>query len=139
MKISISKTFSMVVVAACIFAVSAGVANAQSGSRICGMVAVDTPVKIGLLYEARTKDASYKKQCKKVISKFKDAIKKDATLQKFKWKVVSRTKCENVGKMGFAYTKSPGNLKSDICEKMKAKKPYKVVKEGPKPTTFTRL
>ena len=132
MKIIITKTFSMVVVAACIFAVSAGVANAQSGSRICGMVAVDTPVKIGLLYEARTKDASYKKQCKKVISKFKDAIKKDATLQKFKWKQVSRKSCQDVGKMGFA-------LKSNMCKKMKAKKAYKVVKEGPKPTTFTRL
>ena len=132
MKISISKTFSMVVVAACIFAVSAGVANAQKGSRLCGMVAVDTPVKIGLLYEARTKDVSYKKQCKKVISKFKNAIKKDATLQKFKWKQVSRKSCQDVGKMGFA-------LKSNMCKKMTAKKAYKVVKEGPKPTTFTRL
>jgi len=62
-----------------------GQASAQSGSRLCGYVSIGPALKIGLLYEARTKDASYSKQCSTAISEFWDAIKKDATLSALTW------------------------------------------------------
>ena len=96
-------------------------------------------MKVGLLYEARKKDVSYKKQCKKVISKMHDQIKKDATLSKLKWTKINKKSCEHVGKMGFAYTNGNGELKNDICERMKAKKAYKVIKQGKIRTMFERL
>jgi len=116
-----------------------GQASAQSGSRLCGYVSIGPALKIGLLYEARTKDASYSKQCSTAISEFWDAIKKDATLSALTWEKISKKSCEHVGKLGLAYTQSSGNLKNDICDKMTAKKAYKVMKQGTQPTTFERL
>ena len=118
---------------------TAGEANAQKGSRLCGYVAVATPMKIGLLYEARQKDASYKKQCSEVISKMGNEIKKDPTLSKMVWTKIDKKTCEDVGKMGLAYTNDKGVLQNDICEKMEAKKAYKVIKQGKVATTFTKL
>jgi hypothetical protein len=138
------KTLSMVTaaavaVSAALISLAPGEASAQSGSRLCGWVAVATPMKIGLLYEARKKDASYKKQCSEVIKKMEKEIKKDATLSKMSWKKIDKKACEDVGKMGLAYTNDKGEAKNDICEKMQAKKAYKVLKQGTAATTFTKL
>jgi hypothetical protein len=139
MSTKLLKACALAVVGVGMIAASAGVANAQSGSRLCGWVAVETPIKIGLLYEARKKDASYKKQCSKVISQMNDAIKKDAQLSAMKWTKIDKKDCEHVGKLGLAYTDSKGQSKNDICEKMEAKKAYKVVKQGSAATTFTKM
>jgi len=140
MSTKLLKACALAVVSFGMIAASAGVANAQKGSRLCGWVAVETPIKIGLLYEARKKDASYKTQCKKVISEMNDEIKKDAQLSAMKWTKIDKKDCEHVGKLGLAYTDSKGQSKNDICEKMEAKKAYKVIKSGPKAaTTFTKL
>ncbi len=133
------KTCALAIVGIGVLTASAGVANAQSGSRLCGWVAVETAVKIGLLYEARQNDASYTKQCDTAISEFEDEIKKDAQLSAMTWTKIRKKSCEHVGKLGLAYTQSSGNLKNDICNKMEAKKTYKVLKQGNAATTFTKL
>lgn len=109
-------------------------AQAQSGSRLCGHVAVDTPTKIGLLYEARDNDASYHKQCDEAISKTQDAINKNAQLKSMQWKTIKRWKCEEVGNLGFV---NKGES-ADICDKMEAKVPYKVVKQPNASATYTK-
>lgn len=138
------KTLSMVTAAAvalsaALISLAPGEASAQSGSRLCGWVAVATPVKIGLLYEARQKDASYSKQCNEVIDQMEKEIKKDASLSAMSWTKIHKKACEDVGKMGLAYTNDKGEAKNDICEKMEAKKAYKVLKQGTAATTFTKL
>lgn len=112
-----------------LFAVSAlapSIAQAQSGSRLCGHVSVNGAVKIGLLYEARTKDATYKKQCDQAISDTKDAINKNPQLKAMQWETITRNTCEDVGNKGFVNN----GQSADICENMEAKKPYKVTKQG---------
>ena len=133
------KTCALAIVGVGMLTASAGVANAQSGSRLCGWVAVETAVKIGLLYEARKNDASYTKQCDTAISEFEDEIKKDATLSAMTWTKIRKKACQDVGALGLAYTQSSGNLKNDICNKMTAKTPYKVLKQGNAATTFEKL
>lgn len=136
MRLHCGKAFIFTGLALGVLAVSGGGASAQSGSRLCGWVAVGTPVKIGLLYEARKKDASYKKQCSEVIKKMESQIKNNDDLKKMAWTKVDKKSCEDVGKMGFANA----GESNDICDKMEAKKPYKVVKSGPKASaTYTKL
>ena len=82
-------------------ALAPSLALAQSGSRLCGYVAIETPTKIGLLYEARDDDASYHKQCAEAIDETMDKIKGNAQLKTMNWKKIERFKCEEVGDMGF--------------------------------------
>ena len=109
-------------------------AQAQSGSRLCGHVAIETPTKIGLLYEARDDDASYHKQCEEAINKTMDSIKGNAQLKTMKWKKIERFKCEEVGNMGFV---NPGQS-PDICDNMEAKQGYKVMKQGKANATYEK-
>ena len=109
-------------------------AQAQSGSRLCGYVAIETPTKIGLLYEARDDDASYHKQCEEAINKTMDSIKGNAQLKTMKWKKIERFKCEEVGNMGFV---NPGQS-PDICDTMQAKQGYKVMKQGKANATYEK-
>jgi hypothetical protein len=109
-------------------------AQAQSGSRLCGHVAIETPTKIGLLYEARDDDASYHQQCEEAINKTMDSIKGNAQLKTMKWKKIERFKCEEVGNMGFV---NPGQS-PDICDKMEAKQGYKVMKQGSANATYEK-
>lgn len=109
-------------------------AQAQSGSRLCGYVAIETPTKIGLLYEARDDDASYHKQCEEAINKTMDSIKGNAQLKTMKWKKIERFKCEEVGNMGFV---NPGQS-PDICDAMQAKQGYKVMKQGKANATYEK-
>jgi hypothetical protein len=109
-------------------------AQAQSGSRLCGYVAIETPTKIGLLYEARDDDASYHKQCEEAINKTMDSIKGNAQLKTMKWKKIERFKCEEVGNMGFV---NPGQS-PDICDTMQAKQGYKVMKQGSANATYEK-
>ena len=112
------------------------VAFAQSGSRLCGWTAmVPNGQVIGLLYEARSADASYHKQCDDVIKQMKSAIDKDPTMSKLQWNEVKRATCESVGK----YFTSTAKPSEDMCDSMEAKKGYKVVKESAANTTFTKL
>jgi hypothetical protein len=109
-------------------------AQAQSGSRLCGHVAIETPTKIGLLYEARDDDASYHRQCDEAIDKTMDKINGNAQLKTMKWKTIKRFKCEEVGNMGFI---NPGQS-PDICENMQAKQGYKVMKQGSANATYEK-
>lgn len=109
-------------------------AQAQSGSRLCGHVAIETPTKIGLLYEARDDDASYHQQCQEAINGTMDSIKGNAQLKTMKWKKIERFKCEEVGNMGFV---NPGQS-PDICDNMEAKQGYKVMKQGKANATYEK-
>lgn len=108
-------------------AIAPSLAQAQSGSRLCGHVAVETAVKVGLLYEARDKDASYHKQCDEAIDQTWKKIQANQQLNSMKWKQIKRYKCEEVGNMGFVNK----GQSADICENMEAKQGYKITKQGP--------
>jgi hypothetical protein len=102
-------------------------AVAQSGSRLCGWT-TEIPAKgvaIGLLYEARTKDTSYKKQCSEVIEKMQKEIEKDATLSAMTWTKVDKATCESVGTK---FIDSKDHKSNDMCDYMGAKTPFKVQK-----------
>ena len=109
-------------------------AQAQSGSRLCGHVAIETPTKIGLLYEARDDDASYHKQCEEAIQDTMNKINGNKQLKTMKWKKIERFKCEEVGNMGFV---NPGQS-PDICDNMEAKQGYKVMKQGKANATYEK-
>jgi hypothetical protein len=115
-------------------ALAPSLALAQSGSRLCGYVAIETPTKIGLLYEARDDDASYHKQCAEAIDETMDKIKGNAQLKTMNWKKIERFKCEEVGNMGFI---NPGQS-PDICDNMQAKQGYKVMKQGKANATYEK-
>jgi hypothetical protein len=115
-------------------ALAPSLAQAQSGSRLCGHVAIETPVKIGLLYEARDDDASYHKQCDQAIKETMDKINGNAQLKTMKWAEIKRFKCEEVGNMGFI---NPGQS-PDICDNMKTKHGYKVMKQGNANATYEK-
>ena len=111
-------------------------AYAQKGSRLCGhTTSTPTGQVIGLLYEARSGDASYTKQCNEVISKTDAAIKADPVMSKMTWTKVSKATCESVG----AYFKSTSNPSDDMCDYMSAKEVFKVVKESPAKTSYTKM
>lgn len=137
------KLFSMlpaVVVAASVatIALVPGEVRAQKGSRLCGWVTTWSPVHIGLLYEVRRADDSHRKQCRKAIAQMEEMIKNDPNLSRWQWTKIDRKPCEDVGKMGLAYTSDKGERRYDICEMMEAKKAYKVEKRDNE-TTFTKL
>jgi hypothetical protein len=131
---NLKKQFTLSVAATAVLLLTAGQAHAQSGSRLCGFISTDTAGKVGLLYEARTKDASYKKQCDEAISKMKKKIDTTPELKSMNWQEVKRWSCEDVGNKGFV---NQGES-SDICDKMEAKVGYKVVKKGPAAATYEK-
>jgi hypothetical protein len=110
------------------------IAQAQSGSRLCGYVAIETPNKIGLLYEARDDDASYHYVCDQAIDTTWKNIQKNPQLKAMKWNLIKRFKCEEVGNMGFVNKgQSP-----DICDNMESHNAYKVVKQGNANATYEK-
>jgi hypothetical protein len=113
-------------------ALAPGIAQAQKDSRLCGRVAIETPTKIGLLYEARKNDVSYDLDCDTAIHESEDKINGDAQLKTLKWKKIEHFKCEEVGNMGFI---NPGES-PDICDNMQSKKGYKVMKNGNASATY---
>ena len=116
-------------------------AHAQSGSRLCGWTSkVENSGKtvqvLGMLYEARQKDASYNKQCDEAIDEMKKGIDKDPKLSKLSWQKVHKDTCESVGKDFVSKT----NPNTDMCDYMEAKKAYNVIKDNMKDaTTYTKL
>ncbi|CAN1522725.1 hypothetical protein MCEORH2_01177 [Methylophilaceae bacterium] len=115
-------------------ALAPSLAQAQSGSRLCGHVAIETPTKIGLLFEARDDDATYHEVCAQAINDTMDKINGNAQLKSMKWKKIERFKCEEVGNMGFVNAgQSP-----DICDNMQAKVGYKVMKQGKANATYEK-
>jgi hypothetical protein len=107
-------------------------AYAQSGSRLCGYSAPgQSGSYIGLVYEARQKDASYSKQCDEAISKIWSKIQSDPQLKAMTWTKHSKATCESVG-ANFQSANSP----QDMCDKMEAKQPY-LVKKIPSATGVT--
>jgi hypothetical protein len=131
---NLKKNLTLTLAATAMLLFTAGQAHAQSGSRLCGFIAVETPNKVGLLYEARTKDASYKKQCDEAISKMKQKIDTTPQLKAMTWQEVKRWSCEDVGNKGFV---NQGES-SDICDKMEAKVGYKVTKAGAASATYAK-
>ena len=113
-------------------ALAPSLAQAQSGSRLCGHVAIETPTKIGLLYEARYDDALYQKKCEEAIQETMNKIIGNKQLKTMKWKKIERFTCEAVGNMGFI---NPGQS-PDICDNMKAEQGYKVMKQGKENATY---
>jgi hypothetical protein len=110
------------------------IAQAQSGSRLCGYVAIETPTKIGLLYEARDDDADYHYVCDQAIEKTKQSIQKNPQLKAMEWKQIKRFKCEEVGNMGFVNKgQSP-----DICDNMESHNAYKIIKPGSANATYEK-
>lgn len=110
------------------------IAQAQSGSRLCGYVAIETPTKIGLLYEARDDDADYHYVCDQAIEKTSQSIQKNPQLKAMKWKQIKRFKCEEVGNMGFVNKgQSP-----DICDNMESHNAYKIMKPGSANATYEK-
>lgn len=100
-------------------------AFAQKGSRLCGWTAEPAQgVAIGLLYEARTKDASYGKQCSVAISDIQKKIAGDPDLAKMTWTKVEKATCESIGEK----FKSTTHTNGDMCDYMEAKVPNKVKK-----------
>ena len=97
-------------------------------------MAIETPTKIGLLYEARDDDASYHKQCDEAIQETIYKINGNAQLKTMKWKTIERFTCEAVGNMGFI---NPGQ-NPDICDNMEAKQGYKVMKQGNAYATYEK-
>lgn len=99
-------------------------AYAQSGSRLCGYSAPgQSGSYIGLLYEARTADASYTTQCDEAISKIWSSIQRDPQLKALAWIKHRKETCEDVG-VKFQSANSP----KDMCDKMEAKAAYLVKK-----------
>ncbi len=111
--------------------VAPNTAFAQSGSRLCGWTAdlkSSTGAvigKIGMLYEARTKDSSYTRQCNEAKSKMKDGIDSKEETKSLTWTEINKKTCEEVGA---AFT-STDHTNGDMCDYMDAKQPYKVTKK----------
>jgi len=117
---------------ALLVALPAAPAYAQSGSRLCGYSAPGASGSyIGLLYEARQRDASYSKQCNEAISKTWSKIQSDPQLKALSWTKHDKATCESVG-ANFQSANSP----QDMCEKMEAKQGY-LVKKIPSATGAT--
>jgi hypothetical protein len=115
-------------------ALAPSISQAQSGSRLCGYVAIETPTKIGLLYEARDDDANYHYVCDQAIDTTWQKIQKNPQLKAMKWNLIKRFKCEEVGNMGFINKgQSP-----DICDNMESHNAYKVMKQGPANATYEK-
>lgn len=109
-------------------------AYAQSYSRICGYTATTSTGAVGLVYEARTEDNSYTKQCDDALTSIWSTIQKDASLKQLKWTKHYKNKCEDVGAL-FVTSK----VGSDICDPMEAKQHYKITKTtSSDSTTFVR-
>lgn len=98
-------------------------AYAQSGSRICGYVATTSTGMIGLLYEARTEDSDYDKQCSDANTSFGTKIQQDPQLKQLTWSRYVKVTCETAGQNFVTAT-----VNSDICEQMLQREHYKVTK-----------
>lgn len=113
-------------------------ASAQSGSRLCGLTATipaatvvsgETFVfggKIGLLYEARTKDDDIGKQCKDRTAAFEQTIQADPALKKLTWTRIQKAACDYVGQ-DFV-SSADKNQDVDMCGFTISKTPYLVIK-----------
>lgn len=132
---NILKTIPSVALAAAIL-LGPVTANAQSGSRLCGWVAdVTSEGKvvqvIGNLYEARSDDPSYAKQCDGAINDMSSAIKSDPKMNALTWTKVFKWTCTSIGER--FVSKTHGS--SDMCAFMVSKTPYQVVKDNIANTT----
>ncbi len=139
-KTSIVQVSSAIALAAATLLAS-NAAFAQSGSRLCGWTAdlttqVPDPAdktktvtkvvgKVGVLYEARTKDKSMNKQCDEAKSDMKKKIDADPTNSSLNWTEITKKTCEDVGK---DFTSS-SHTNVDMCDYMQAKEPFKVTKK----------
>lgn len=131
---SMSGVIAAAVLSASLSVVTAGPAMAQSGSRLCGWSAPTPTGYVGILYEARQKDASYGKQCSEAISSINSTIQGDAQLKNLTWTKHEKATCESVGSHFMS-----SNSQQDMCEKMEAKQPYQVVKtNASNTTTYTK-
>lgn len=131
---SFKKQLTVTVAAVAMLSLSPAPVEAQSGSRLCGWIAIETPQKMGLLYEARKSEAMYDMKCDAAVSSFMQKINANPQLKAMKWEKVHKATCESVGQKGFINAgESP-----DICEKMKANKPYQVTKAGSASAVYTQ-
>jgi len=111
-------------------------AYAQSGSRLCGWTATNSNGDtIGLLYEAKTSESSYSKQCDEAISSGETTFKKDPNLSKLQWTKIHKEQCDTLGKQ---FT-STSHTMADMCDYMAEKHQYNVqrLKDGSK-TVYTK-
>ncbi|MFN3314149.1 MAG: hypothetical protein ACK46Q_11875 [Hyphomonas sp.] len=132
---SMSGVIAAAVISASLSVVTAGPAMAQSGSRLCGWSAPTPTGYIGILYEARQKDASYTKQCNEAIDKINATIQGNPQLKALTWTKHNKATCESVGNSFMS-----SNSQQDMCEKMTAKEPYQVVKtNATNTTTYTKM
>jgi hypothetical protein len=105
---------------------ASSLAHAKSGSRLCGVISVNGPIKIGLLYQTRQKDASTNKQCEGAIEFAIKNIESNTELKAMQWENVFQKVCDDIGKKGFVSNgQSP-----DICDSMDNKTLYKITKQG---------
>ena len=125
----------------------AGNAAAQSGSRLCGFKTTGTEPAIpgfavAIVYEARTARWSYTKECDEAIDRIRkkrpDYISHtlpngESITVKLIWKKVRKDSCESVGK-DFAGE----GIGNDICDHMKARKAYTVVKAPGQAASFEK-
>jgi len=101
-------------------------AHAQPGSRLCGEISVNGPLKIGFLYKANQKDVSVNRQCDEVIKTSIQKIESNPQFKAMQWEKVYQQVCDDIGKKGFVSNgQSP-----DICDSMDSKILYKVTKQG---------
>lgn len=135
------KSLSAIAIAASLLA--APLAMAQPGSRLCGMTTTvidpkwgynDKPkarYEMGFLYECRTGDDSYHRQCDDAIDKAKKIIADDPKLNVHTWVEVKRAPCESVGEKFAAVMNNGGAWKEDVdmCKYMQDKTLYYVQKE----------
>jgi len=132
---SMSGVIAAAVLSASLSVVTAGPAMAQSGSRLCGYTAPTPTGYIGILYEARQKDAAYTQACSQAISSINYKISRTSELKSLNWTKHEKATCESVGKY-FMSSNSP----QDMCDKMQAKLSYQVVKtNATNSTVYTKL
>jgi hypothetical protein len=127
-KLTLSMTTTVLLALAC------SQAQAQDGSRLCGYITVNSPTKIGFLYEAHTGDDTYSKQCDDAISKAMGSIINNPQLKSMQWEKVQKYTCQYVANEGFInYGENP-----DICSSMESKYLYKVTKQGEAKATYEK-
>jgi len=127
---SMSGIIAAAVLSASLSVVTAGPAMAQSGSRLCGWSAPSPTGYIGILYEARQKDATYTKKCNTAIDDIYGKIQSNPQLKNLTWTKHNKATCESVGG-NFMSSNSP----QDMCQKMSANNAYQVVKTNASNTT----
>ena len=126
--------------AAFVFAIAASSvsvpeAEAQSGSRLCGIA--NGPVAMLVeLKQPKSKEGRKKVNdaCKKLAGEFRQGLKDGGVSNADSWKYYERAECEGVAK-----EMSGGQSSADICEGMEREKAYKVTYKGGNNFDFERL